>query len=250
MSRTRIDYLAEMGHTAMCDIEGHHEHHDHDRPHDHEHEHDHAGHGHSHGLVDRSIVESRDGVKTVSISLAVLTVAAIAQTIIFISTGSVALLADLIHNFGDGLTAIPLGIAFYVRSARGERWAGLAVILAIFFSAMVALYETVLRFIHPHHLTHLWVLAGAGVVGFIGNEIAARVRLRGGKRLNSPALTADGNHARVDSFVSLGVVVSAIVVALGAPVADPAIGVVITLVILKITWDSWQTIYRADGRHH
>jgi cation diffusion facilitator family transporter len=120
-------------------------------------------------------------------------------------------------------------------------------VLAIFVSAMVALYETVLRFIHPHHLTHLWVLAAAGVVGFVGNEIAARVRLRGGKRLNSPALTADGNHARVDSFVSLGVVGSAIVVALGAPIADPVIGVVITLVILKITWDSWRTIYRAGA---
>jgi cation diffusion facilitator family transporter len=245
-----------MGHTATCDVEGPHEHrdhghpHDHDDQHDHDHPRDHAGHGHSHGLVDRSIVESRDGVKTVSISLAVLTLAAVGQTIIFISTGSVALLADLIHNFGDGLTAIPLGIAFYLRSARGERWAGLAVVFAIFVSAMVALYETVLRFIHPHHLTHLWVLAAAGVVGFIGNEIAARVRLRGGKRLNSPALTADGNHARVDSFVSLGVVGSAIVVALGAPIADPIIGVVITLVILKITWDSWQTIYRADAHHH
>jgi cation diffusion facilitator family transporter len=231
-----------MGHTATCDVEGPHEHHDHEHPHDH------ADHGHSHGLVDRSIVESRDGVKTVSISLAVLTVAAIVQTVIFITTGSVALLADLIHNFGDGLTAVPLGIAFYVRSARGERWAGLAVVLAIFVSAMVALYETVLRFIHPHHLTHLWVLAAGGVVGFIGNEIAARVRLRGGRRLNSPALTADGNHARVDSFVSLGVVGSAIVVALGAPIADPVIGVVITLVILKITWDSWHTIYRTDSQ--
>jgi cation diffusion facilitator family transporter len=241
-----------MGHTATCDVEGPHEHHDHSRPHDHDHPHDHPHDhaGHSHGLVDRSIVESRDGVRTVSISLAVLTVAAIAQTVIFISTGSVALLADLIHNFGDGLTAIPLGIAFYIRSARGERWAGLAVVLAIFISAMVALYETVLRFIHPHHLTHLWVLAAAGIVGFIGNEIAARVRLRGGKRLNSPALTADGNHARVDSFVSLGVVGSAIVVALGAPITDPIIGVVITLVILKITWDSWQTIYRADAHVH
>jgi cation diffusion facilitator family transporter len=238
---TRIDYVGEMGHNATCDGEGRH---------DHDHRHGPAGHGHSHGLVDRSIVESRDGVKTVSISLAVLTLAAIAQTIIFVSTGSVALLADLIHNFGDGLTAVPLGIAFYIRSGRGERWAGLGVVLAIFASAMVALYETVLRFIHPHHLTHLWVLAAAGVIGFIGNEIAARARLRGGKRLNSPALIADGNHARVDSFVSLGVVGSAIVVALGAPLADPIIGVVITLVILKITWDSWRTIYRAGAHRH
>jgi divalent metal cation (Fe/Co/Zn/Cd) transporter len=181
-----------------------------------------CSHGHSHGLADRSIVESRDGVKTVSISLAVLTVAAVAQTMIFISTGSVALLADLIHNFGDGLTAIPLGIAFYLRSSRGERWAGLAVVLAIFVSAMVALYETVLRFIHPS---------------------AAPWR----QALSSPALTADGNHARVESFVSLGVVGSAIVVALGAPIADPVIGVVITLVILKITWNSWRTIYRAGA---
>ncbi|HEV2592294.1 MAG TPA: cation diffusion facilitator family transporter [Gaiellaceae bacterium] len=208
--------------------------------------HGHDGHGHSHGLVDRSILRSRDGVKTVSISLAVLSAAAVIQTIIFIATGSVALLADLIHNYGDGLTAIPLGIAFYLRSARGERWAGLGVVLAIFISAMVALYETIMRFIHPQHLTHLWVLAAAGVVGFIGNEIAARVRLRGGKRLDSPALIADGNHARIDGFVSLSVIASAAVVGLGIRVADPIIGLVITVVILKITWDSWQTIH---GRH-
>ncbi|HEY8723792.1 MAG TPA: cation diffusion facilitator family transporter [Gaiellaceae bacterium] len=212
------------------------------------HHHHHEGHGHSHGLVDRSIVESRDGVRTVSISLAVLTAAAAIQTIIFALTGSVALLADLIHNYGDGLTAIPLGIAFYLRSARGERWAGLGVVAAILISALVALYETIQRLIHPQHLTHLWVLAGAGVVGFIGNEIAARVRLRGGARLSSPALTADGNHARIDAFVSLGVVVSAVVVALGLRIADPLIGLAITAIILKITWDSWQTIY--GHAHH
>jgi cation diffusion facilitator family transporter len=213
------------------------------------HDHDHAP-GHSHGLVDRSIVRSRDGVRTVSISLAVLTAAAAVQTIIFVATGSVALLADLIHNFGDGLTAVPLGIAFFLRSARGERYAGFGVILAIFASAMVALYETILRFIHPQHLTHLWVLAAAGVVGFIGNEIAAQVRLRGGTRLNSPALIADGNHARVDGFVSLGVIGSAIVVGLGAPIGDPLIGLAITLVILKITWDSWRTMYGTDAHDH
>jgi cation diffusion facilitator family transporter len=218
--------------------------HDHDQGHVHDHDDHGHGHGHSHGLVDRSIVRSRDGVRTVSISLLVLTVAAVAQTIIFVSTGSVALLADLIHNFGDGLTAIPLGIAFFLRSARGERWAGLAVVLAIFVSALVALSVTIARFIHPQHLTHLGVLAAAGVVGFVGNEIAAQVRLRGGRRLDSPALVADGNHARVDGFVSLGVVASAFVVALGAPVADPIIGLVITLVILKITWDSWATVSR------
>ncbi len=202
--------------------------------------------GHSHGLVDRSIVRSREGIKAVSVSLAVLTGAALVQAAIFVVSGSVALLADLIHNFGDALTAVPLGMAFFFRSDRGERLAGLAVVLAIFASACVALYETVRRLVHPEQLSHLWVLALAGVVGFVGNELAARVRTRAGKRLASPALVADGNHARVDGFVSLGVVVSATVVALGAPVADPIVGLLITLVILEITWDSWRTIRGAE----
>jgi cation diffusion facilitator family transporter len=210
------------------------------------HSHDRAEHGHSHGLVDRSIVRSRAGVKAVSISLAVLGLAAAAQTVVFVVSGSVALLADLIHNFGDALTAVPLGIAFFLRSFSGEKLAGLAVVLAIFISACVALYATIQRFVHPHHLTHLWVVAVAGVIGFIGNEIAARVRLRAGRELSSPALVADGNHARVDGFVSLGVVVSAGAVALGATIADPLIGLAITLVILKITWDSWRTVRAAD----
>ena len=202
--------------------------------------------GHSHGLVDRSIVRSRDGVRTVAISLAILVVAATAQAVVFVSTNSVALLADLIHNAGDASTAVPLGIAFYLRSARGERLAGLFVVFTIFVSACVALYETIGRLIHPQDLSHLWALAAAGVIGFAGNEIAAQVRLRGGKRLDSPALIADGNHARVDGFVSLGVIASAVAVAAGLPVADPIIGLVITLVIFKITWDSWRTI---RGRH-
>ena len=157
-------------------------------------------------------------------------------------SGSVALLADLIHNFGDALTAIPLGIAFLLRSFRGEKLAGLAVVLAILVSACVALYETVQRFIHPQHLSHLWVLAAAGVIGFLGNEVAAQVRLRAGRRLSSPALIADGDHARVDGFVSLGVVASALVVSLGLQIGDPIIGLVITLIILRITWQSWRTV--------
>ena len=206
----------------------------------HEHEHDGHSHGHSHGLVDRSIVRSHAGVKAVSISLLVLGLAAAAQTVVFVLSGSVALLADLIHNYDDALTAVPLGIAFVLRSFRGEKLAGLAVVLAIFASACVALYETILRFVHPQQLTHLWVLAGAGVIGFVGNEIAAQVRLRAGRRLSSPALIADGNHARIDGFVSLGVV------ALGARVADPIIGLLITIVILKVTWDSWRTVSTTD----
>jgi len=203
-----------MSHTATCALDPHHKH---EAEEQHEHDHD---RDHSHGpFVDRSITRSRAGIKAVSLSLVVLTVTAIAQTAIYVLVLSVALLADLIHNFGDALTAIPLGLAFFLRSARGERWAGFAVVFTIFVSACVALIQTILRFIHPHTLTHLWWLAAAGVMGFVGNEIAAQIRLHAGKRLSSPAL-----------------------VALGAQVADPIIGLVITLVILRITWQSWRTV--------
>jgi len=212
----------------------------------HDHPDHHDDHGHTHGLVERSILRSREGVKAVSISLALLALAAGAQAVIYLLTGSVALLADLIHNFGDALTAVPLGIAFFLRSFRGEKLAGLAVVLAIFVSACVALYETIQRFIHPQQLSHLWVLAAAGLIGFLGNEAAAQVRLRAGERLHSPALVADGRHARVDGFVSLGVVASAIIVSLGAPIGDPIIGLAITLVILHVTWQSWRTVSGTD----
>jgi cation diffusion facilitator family transporter len=237
-----------MSHTATCDAEL--------GPHDdsrfgrQRREHDQHGdeHGHSHGpFVDPSIIRSRAGIKAVSLSLGVLTVTAAIQAAIYALTISVALLADLIHNFGDALTAIPLGLAFFLRSARGERLGGIGVVVAIFVSACVALVQTILRFVHPHTLSHLWWLAAAGVVGFFGNEVAAQIRLGAAKRLNSPALLADGAHARVDGFVSLGVIGSASAVALGAPVADPIVGLVITFVILKITWDSWQTVKQPPG---
>jgi cation diffusion facilitator family transporter len=206
------------------------------------HGHDHGGHGHSHGLVDASIKRSRDGLRVVSISLGVLLLTAALQLVVFVATGSVALLADLIHNTGDALTAIPLAVAFVLRSVRAERRAGYFVVATIFVSAAVAAVEAVNRLIHPEHIDHLLALAGAGVIGFIGNEIAAQVRLSAGMRLNSPALIADGHHARVDGLVSLAVVASAGAVAAGLDVADPLIGLVITLVILRITWASWKTV--------
>jgi cation diffusion facilitator family transporter len=209
--------------------------------------HDHDGPGHSHGLVDRTITRSRDGLRTVGISLAVLLVTALLQGAIFVVTGSVALLADLIHNFGDALTAIPLGIAFLLRSDRAEKRAGYFVVATIFVSACVAAYESIGRLINPQSIDHLAALAAAGAIGFLGNEVAARIRLRGGRRLDSPALIADGNHARVDGYVSLAVIASAGAAAIGYPRADPLIGLTITLVILRITWQSFHTI-RADRR--
>jgi cation diffusion facilitator family transporter len=206
------------------------------------------GHDHSHGLVHESIKRSREGIRAVLIALAILGAAAVAQTVIFALSGSVALLADLIHNFGDALTAVPLGIAFLLRSQRAERGAGLFVVAAIFVSACVAAVEAVDRLVHQTPPTHLWALALAGVVGYLGNLLAARVRTRAGKRLDSPALIADGHHARADAYVSLAVVASAIVVAVGLPVADPLIGLAITVVILRITWESWRTVRGHD--HH
>jgi cation diffusion facilitator family transporter len=212
------------------------------------HGHDHAaGHGHSHGLVDDSIKRSQAGIRAVAISLGILLGTAVVQLAIFVATGSVALLADLIHNAGDALTALPLGAAFLLRSRVAEKRAGYFVVATIFVSAAVAAAESVNRLVHPSAIDHLVALAVAGVVGCLGNELAARVRLRAGRRLDSPALIADGNHARMDALVSLAVVASALVVAAGLEVADPLIGLAITIVILRITWDSWRTISRSTA---
>jgi cation diffusion facilitator family transporter len=207
-----------------------------------------SGHDHSHGLVDRSILRSRAGVRAVSLSLAVLTVTALLQGYLYARTLSVALLADLIHNLGDALTAIPLGLAFFLRSARGERLGGLFVVLTIFISACVAAAQAIERFINPRDLRHLWWLAAAGLIGFAGNEVAAQIRSRAGRRLDSPALIADGNHARADGFVSLSVLISAGAAALEVQMVDPLIGLAIAIVILRITWDSW-LIVRAAHEH-
>jgi divalent metal cation (Fe/Co/Zn/Cd) transporter len=217
--------------------------------HGHPHHDDHGDgeHGHAHGLVHDSVKRSREGIRAVSLSLAILALAAIAQTAVFLASGSIALLADLIHNFGDALTAVPLGIAFALRSQLAERRAGLAVVAAIFISACVAGVEAVQRLIHPSAPSHLTALALAGAIGYAGNYIAARVRLQAGERLDSAALIADGHHAQADAYVSLAVIASAIVVALEAPIADPIIGLGITLVILRITWQSWATVH---GHHH
>jgi cation diffusion facilitator family transporter len=211
-----------------------------------------SAHGHSHGLIDSSITRSRDGLRAVLLSLLVLGLTAAAQAVVFAVSGSVALLADLIHNAGDALTAIPLGVAFLLRSRRAEGFAGLAVVAAIFVSAVVAGVEAVRRLIEPNAPDHLAALAIAGALGVAGNYVAALIRTGAGRRLGSSALIADGAHARADALVSGAVVLSAAVVALGAPVADPLIALAITAAILRITWQSWLTV-RHDVRssaHH
>jgi cation diffusion facilitator family transporter len=193
-------------------------------------------------LVHHSIKRSREGLKAVGLALAILGLTALIQVAIFVSSGSIALLADLIHNFGDAATAIPLGIAFLLRSERAERIAGYFVVFAIFVSAAVAAYEAVVRLIDPRDVEHLGALAAAGLIGYAGNWLAAIVRTNAGRRLDSPALVADGNHARADAYVSLAVVASAAAVALGLELADPLIGLGISALIMRITWQSWRTV--------
>lgn len=219
----------------------------------HDHAHEGSGHGHSHGLIDSSIKRSREGLRAVLISFAVLGVTAAVQMAVYAVSGSIALLADLIHNFGDALTAVPVGVAFLMRSRKAEGYAGLFVVAIIFFSAVVAGFEAVRRIIEPQAPTDVLIYALAGVIGFAGNWLAAGVRTRAGRRLDSAALIADGAHARADAYVSLAVVASAICVALGASILDPVIGLGITFVILRITLDSWRTVraeVRGEGPGH
>lgn len=202
-----------------------------------------APHGHSHGLVSPEATRSREGLRAVTLSLAILGVTAAVQAAIYVATDSVALLADLIHNGGDALTALPLGAAFVLRSARVERGAGFAVVFAILASALTAIGFAIHRLVHPLAPEHLLTLGLAGAAGIVGNAAAARIRTRAGRRLDSPALLADGQHARSDALVSAGVIASALAVEAGAPVADPVVGLLIAALILRITWHSWRTVH-------
>lgn len=217
--------------------EAHSSHDDHPNP-------DSQSHGHTHGLVDPSIVRSRAGVKAVALSLVVLLVTSVAQLAVFGLSGSVALLTDVIHNGGDALTALPLGAAFLMRSPRAERWSGYFVVAVILASAVFALEQVVERFLHPSTPTHLAALFAAGAIGVVGNEVAAVIRWRAGRRLDSPALIADGHHARADGYVSAGIIVSATLIAFGLPIADPIVGLVLVGLVLRTTWQSWVTIRR------
>lgn len=217
------------------------------------HHRDGESHGHSHAGVDPALIDSRDALRTLWISLVLLGVTAAAQMVIVAISGSVALLADTVHNVGDALTAVPLAAAFLLgRRApterfshgygRAEELAGVAVLLVILFSAIYAGYEAVDRFLHPSTPSHLWLVAAAGVVGFAGNEAVAIYRIRTGRRIGSAALVADGHHARIDGVTSLAVVVGVAGIALGYPLADPVVGLLIALVIVRIVWISARDI--------
>lgn len=234
----------------------------------------HAGHGHGHGhghrsrlsifrphshdaadSVDPALEASTDGIRAVKISLVALLVTGALQAVVVALTGSVALLADTIHNFSDALTAVPLWIAFVLgrRAAtrrytygygRAEDLAGVFIVVMIALSAIVAGYESVRRLVQPEPVTHIGVLIAAGLVGFAGNELVALYRIRVGRRIGSAALVADGLHARTDGLTSLAVVLGALGVLAGFPLADPVVGILITVAILVVLRTAARDIYR------
>ncbi len=219
----------------------------------HEHNEDKA-HGHTHGSVDASILSTKKGIWAVKWSFVGMFITFIIQAVIVFFTGSVALLADTIHNLGDAATAIPLGIAFIIGLkkpskrftygyGRVEDVAGVIIVIIILSSAIVAGYESINRIIHPQKIQNIWAVILASIIGFIGNEAVAIFRIKVGKEIGSAALVADGYHARIDGFTSLAVLLGAIGVLLGFPLADPIIGLLITITILKIVWDSIKTVF-------
>ena len=250
---------------------GHPHDHDHDRdhghPHDHDHSHSHTGFAgflrglffpHSHDAadsIDDALEASTEGVRALKISLVILLATTVLQLVVVFYSGSVALLADTVHNFSDALTAVPLWVAFVLGRrvasrrftfgyGRAEDLAGLFIVAMIALSAIVAAWQSIDRLIHPQPLDNLgWVVA-AGLIGFAGNEVVAIYRIRVGQRIGSAALVADGVHARTDGFTSLAVVVGAIGVMLGFPLADPIVGLLISVAIIVLLWGTVRSIGR------
>src|SRR5215217_390782 len=220
----------------------------------HDHQHGHEEHGHTHGAVDPSIATSERGMWAVKWSFVGLFVTALLQVVVVVISGSVALLSDTIHNFGDAATAVPLWIAFALARlgtsrrfpfgyGRVEDLAGVVVVLIILFSAVVAGYQAMERLLHPQPVGLLWAVAAAALVGFGGNEAVAIFRIRVGRQIGSAALVADGYHARTDGWTSLAVLVGAIGVWLGYPLADPIVGLLIAAAILVIVWQSGKIVF-------
>jgi len=211
------------------------------------------GHGHAHGIIDPSIVSTARGLWALKWSFVGLMVTALLQAVVVTLSGSVALLADTIHNFGDAATALPLGIAFVLARraptrrfpyglGRVEDVAGLLIVLTIFASAGVAAYQSVVRLLHPDPVTHLGAVIAASLVGFLGNEAVAIFRIRVGRQIGSAALIADGQHARADGWTSLAVLVGAAGVWMDYPLADPIVGLLISAAICVLVWQSARAI--------
>jgi len=211
-------------------------------------------HDHIHGAVDPAILTTEKGMWAVKWSMVGLLLTALLQAAVVAVTSSVALLADTIHNFGDAATAVPLWIAFVMARkkpsrrfsygyGRVEDLAGIVIVLIMFASGLMAAYESLSRLFQPQEIHHLSAVVLASLLGFTGNELVARLRIRVGKEISSAALVADGYHARTDALTSLGVLFGAVGVGLGYPQADPLVGLVITLIIFKIVWDSGQSLF-------
>src|SRR5438094_56012 len=211
-------------------------------------------HDHTHGTIDPVLLTTERGIWAVKWSLVGLAATAILQIIVVVFSGSIALLADTIHNVADAATGIPLWIAFALARrqtsrrftygyGRVEDVAGVMIVLTILFSAVVAGYESINRLLHPQAVEHLWAVAVASIIGFAGNELVAILRIRVGREINSAALVADGYHSRVDGLTSLGVLFTAVGVWLGYPLTDPIIGLVITVAILPIVWESGKAVF-------
>jgi cation diffusion facilitator family transporter len=224
------------------------------RDHNGEHNHDHGGHSHSHGAMDPTIATSERGIWAIKWSFVGLMATALLQLVVVALSGSVALLSDTIHNFGDAATAIPLGIAFALTRlgvsrrftfgyGRVEDLAGVVIVLIILFSAVVAGYQAVERLLNPQPVGFVWAIAAASLVGFIGNEAVAVFRIRVGREIGSAALVADGYHARTDGWTSLAVLAGAVGMWLGYPLADPIVGLLIAAAILVIVWQSGKAVF-------
>lgn len=220
----------------------------------HPHKSGHAEHDHHHGVIDPKVVTTERGKQAVKWSFWALMTTALLQLVVVSISGSVALLADTLHNFGDAFTALPLWIAFNLARrkptdrftyglGRIEDLAGIIIILVILASALAAGYESIIRFFEPRPVKMLWTVVFAALIGFAGNELVARYRTKVGKEIKSAALEADGQHARVDGLTSLSVLLSALGVWLGYPLTDPVVGLLITLAILKIVWDAGKSVF-------
>lgn len=252
------------------------EHDDTERDHGHQHTghaHEHGDHDHPRGVkgflhslfvphshdaadsIDNAMESTSAGIRALKVSLVALLITAFAQLLLVVVTGSVALLADTIHNFSDALTAVPLLIAFVLARrvptrrytygyGRAEDIAGLFIVGMIALSAVVAGWESIRRLVDPHPISSPWVVFAAGIIGFLGNELVAIYRIRVGRRIGSAALVADGLHARTDGFTSIAVAVGAVGVMLGFPLADPIVGLLITIAILAVLKGAVVEVFR------